>query len=80
MQETKEDIVDYVVGDVFVWEGGRGEEYILAQVTFTEMSLISITRGSRWEDPVEVLGIYPTKVEWWDITGGESFIKVRDSE
>jgi len=50
------------VGQRYILDNNE-EEFILAQVESSKVSLISLTHGNRWNDPIEVKNIYDISPE-----------------
>jgi hypothetical protein len=54
-----------------------GELYILAMIGYSDVALISLVTGNRYEDKISVRDCEDiTEVEWKKITGNCEFIKV----
>ncbi len=62
----------YAIGQKFQNTGMFPEVYILAQVAFKQVGLVSIESGNRWYDPVTVLDVTKITETEFEVIAGNS--------
>jgi hypothetical protein len=62
----------YAIGQKFQNTGMFPEVYVLAQVAFKQVGLVSIESGNRWYDPVNVVDVTEITETEFEVIAGDT--------